>query len=288
MAIQSIRDRIKKHIEDKDKRKKVAEGIDEDVLMCDEMHFDAKEAYKLLRTNLLFTLPDKTKGCVIGVTSPIRGEGKSTAAINLAYTFATTGSKVLLVDMDMRLPSIANKLKLKSKVGLSDFLIGKTREGNIFHRMIKYPNWDIVFSGSIPPLPAELIGSQKMADFMEDAKEFYDYIVVDLPPVNIVSDALTAKNFVDGYVIVVREGYSDKHSLADCMRQIGFLEANVLGFIMVDSNDNIGAYGKKYRNYYRYYRKKKYGYYKKNYGYYSKNYEYAYRHRDNSNESNGE
>lgn len=285
--MKSISETIRKYLDDKRKRKNVAEDVEEDVLMCDQMHFDAKEAYKLLRTNLLFTLPDRTKSCVIGVTSPIRGEGKSTVSINLAYTFATTNSRVLLIDMDMRLPSLAKKLKIDSKLGLSDFIIGKTREGSIYHRMKNYPNWDVIFSGSIPPTPSELIGSQRMKKFIDNAREIYDYIIIDLPPVNIVSDALTAKELVDGYVVTVREGYSDKHSLADCMRQLGFLEANVLGFVMVDSNANIGAYGKKYRNYYRYYGKKKYGYYKKHYGYYSKSYGYGYRqHKEEENKEN--
>lgn len=277
MDLEKYKTKIKKYLKEREKRRNDPENIEEEVLLCDEMNFDAKEAYKLLRTNVLFTLPDKTKGCIIGITSSIRGEGKSTVAINLAYTFATTGSKVLLIDMDMRLPSVAKKLKINTKVGLSDFLIGKAREASIFYRMKQYPNWDIVFSGSIPPTPAELIGCNKMKKFIEESKEYYDYIIVDLPPVNIVSDALAAKDLVDGFIVTVREGYSDKHSLADCMRQLGFLEANILGFVLTDSNDDIGTYGRKYKKYYRYYRKNKYGYYKKHYGYYSKNYNNEYK-----------
>lgn len=280
MNIEKIKEYFKKNKRPKEKKKQVSDDVDDNVLLCDDMHFDAKEAYKLLRTNVMFTLPDKTKGCAIGITSPIRGEGKSTVAINLAYTFATNNSKVLLVDMDMRLPSIAKKLKMLSKIGLSDYLIGTIDEKFIIHKTGKYSNWDVIFSGSIPPTPSELIGSNKMKKFIDNAKKSYDYIIIDLPPVNIVSDALAAKDFIDGFIITVREGYSDKHSLADCMRQLAFLEANVLGFAVTDSNDGIGSYGKRYRNYYRYYRKKKYGYYKKKYGYYSKNYEYAYREND--------
>lgn len=259
----------------KDKKKKKDPNMEENVaLLCESMHFDAKEAYKLLRTNVMFTLPDNTGCRTLGITSPIRGEGKSTVAINLAYTFAATNSRVLLIDMDMRLPSIATKLEVQPKKGLSDYLINNATLEEIVFKMKKYTNWDVIFSGSIPPTPAELIGSKRMKQLIAKLEKEYDYIIIDLPPVNVVSDALVAKELVSGLLITVREGYSDKRSLADCMRQLGFLEANVPGFVVTDSSDNIGTYGKKYRNYYRYYRKKKYGYYTKHYGYYSKNYGY--------------
>lgn len=251
----------------KKKNTHITEENENIALLCSKMHFDAKEAYKLLRTNVLFTLPDSDKCRVIGITSPIRGEGKSTVAINLAYTLAATSGQVLLIDMDMRLPSIGKKLEISSKKGLSDYLIGNARKSDIIFTMEEYTNWDIMLSGSIPPTPVELIGSDKMKLLMEDLRKKYDYIIVDLPPVNVVSDALVAKDITDGFVIVVREGYSDKRSLSDCMRQLDFLDANVLGFTVTDSDGASGSYGKKYSKYNKYYRKKKYGYYRK-YGYY--------------------
>ena len=242
-------------------------------LLCDKMHFDAKEAYKLLRTNVMFTLPDNDSCRVIAITSPIRGEGKSTVSINLAYTFAVTNSKVLLIDMDMRLPSIATKLEVERKEGLSDFLIGKIKKKDMIYNNDKYPNWDIIFSGSIPPTPAELIGSKAMKDLLSSLKREYDYIIIDLPPVNIVSDALVAKELCDGFVVTVREGYSDKKSLTECIRQLEFLDANILGFTMVDSNGGDSYYSNYHSRYNHYYRKKRYGYYYKNkYNYYRKPY----------------
>ena len=253
------------------KKKKRFSHMSEDsenlALLCDQMHFDAKEAYKLLRTNVLFTLPDSTGCRVINITSPIRGEGKSTVSINLAYTFAATKSRVLLIDMDLRLPSIAKKLNIEVKVGLTDYLIGSATKKDIIYSVEKYDNWDVIFAGSIPPTPAELIGSDNMRNFIQTMKKSYDFIIIDLPPVNIVSDALVAKDIGDGYVVTIREGYSDKHSLADCIRQLDFLNCNILGFVMTDSNGNGGSYGSRY-NRYNYYRRKKYGYYKNKYNYY--------------------
>ena len=247
---------------------------DEIALLGDQMHFDAKEAYKLLRTNVLFCLPDNTVCRTIGITSAIRGEGKSTASINLAYTFAMTDAKVLLIDMDMRLPSVANKLGIESKLGLSDYLIGNAKLQDIIRTTDKYSNWDVMLSGSIPPAPSELIGSDAMVKLMDKLKKEYDFIIIDLPPVNIVSDALVAKEIIDGYVLVVRQDFSDKHSLGDCIRQLDFLNCNLLGFVMTDA-DSRGRYAKKYGKYYRRYgRYNKYNYYN-NYGY-SKHYGYGY------------
>ena len=271
-SIKKVKEETKKGLFNirKNKSGHISEESEKLALLCDKMHFDAKEAYKLLRTNVTFTLPDNNSCRVIAITSPIRGEGKSTVSINLAYTFAATNSKVLLIDMDMRLPSIANKLNVETKIGLSDFLIGKAKKKEIIYNSDKYPNWDIIFAGSIPPTPAELIGSNAMADLMISLKKEYDFIIIDLPPVNIVSDALVAKDISDGYIVTVREGYSDKKSLGECIRQLEFLDANILGFVMADSSGNDSYYSDHYSRYNRYYRKRKYGYYKNKYNYYYK------------------
>lgn len=237
-------------------------------LLCDKMHFDGKEAYKLLRTNVLFSLPDDSKCRTVGITSPVRGEGKSTVAINLAYTIAETGAKVLLLDMDLRLPSITKKLEMPKTKGLSDYLIGGASINEICHTSKKFNNWTIMEAGSIPPSPSELIGSENMKNLIKQLEKKYDFIIIDLPPVNIVSDALVANDIVDGYLLVARQGFSDKHSMANCLRQLNFLNAHILGFVMTDAQGGVG-YGK--NKYYKKY-KKHYGYYKK-YGYNKYGYE---------------
>lgn len=244
------------------KLKKNNEKEDEVTLLCDQLHFDAKEAYKLLRTNVLFTLPDNDKCRKIGIVSAVRGEGKSTVAINLAYTLSETHQKVLLIDMDFRLPTIGKKLGVKNKYGFVDYLVGNVSFNKITNTMKNNENMNIILSGTIPPTPAELIGSEKMKKKIDSLSKLYDYIIIDLPPVNIVSDALVAKNIVDGFVLVVREGYSNKRSVEECVKQLKFLDANILGYTYVDANTSNRKYGGKYYKYGKYYRKKGYGYYK--------------------------
>ena len=227
--------------------------------LCDNLNFVASEAYKLLRTNLMFSMPEQSS-YVIGVTSSVRGEGKSTTSVNLAYTFAQSGKKVLLIDADMRLPSVAKKLGISCSPGLSNIIAGVNtgeNKGKSCYRKSKYfDNWYILPAGDIPPNPSELLGSDRMKKLLETLKERFDVIVVDLPPVNIVSDALVISKITDGLAVVVRQGYTNKHALAECMYQVGRLDAKFLGFIMADADISETSY-KHYKRYggydYKYY-----------------------------------
>lgn len=244
---------------------------EDEVALCEKMNFTGREAYKMLRTNLVFTLADSPRCKKVGVTSSIRGEGKSTVSINLAYTLATANSKVLLIDLDMRLPSVAKKLELDYKLGLSDYLANEASKKDIIHHVKKYKNFDVILSGTIPPNPSELIGSDSLARFVKSLENSYDYIIFDLPPVNIVTDALAAKDLMDGQLIVVREGYSDKFSLSSCVRQLQFVQMNILGFVLTNAGGDATYYSKytkknyRYKNYNKGYKSYKYGYgYRKN------------------------
>ena len=228
-----------------------ANGVDKKTLHKN-LEFTATEQYKLLRTNLDFTLPAGEKCYIIGVTSSMRGEGKSTTAINLSYVLAERGSKVLLVDGDLRIPSIAKKMDLKSTPGLTDMLMGKGVEISSFKSSL-LENWYILPSGDVPPNPSELLGSARMEKFFNDMKESFDYIIVDLPPVNIVSDALSISGFVSGMVIVIREEYTERKELERCFRQLKLSGAKVLGCVMNEAKTGGSSYGK--------YRYKKYKYY---------------------------
>lgn len=255
------------------KKKDMPKERKEEALMCDQMHFDAKEAYKLLRTNVIYSLPDK-KCRKVGITSATVGEGKSTVAVNLAYTLSATKSKVLLIELDLRLPTIAKKLSMKYEYGLSDYLAGKTSDKNIICHTGKH-QWDIIFSGTIPPTPTELISSEKFINFVKKMEKVYEYIIFDLPPVNIVSDALVAKEVLDGYVLVARENYSDKHSLRECAEKLDFLSIPILGYVLVESSAKPTYYRKKH--YGKYGKYSKYGKYRNHYygkyGHYYSQYE---------------
>ena len=216
--------------------------------------FTAIEQYKILRTNLDFTLPEDVKCPIIGVTSSMRGEGKSTTAVNLSYVLAEKGSPVLLIDGDLRIPSIAKKMRIDSSPGLTDLLMGHGAHMPDF-RSTLLENWFILPSGDIPPNPSELLGSRRMEYILNSLRESFDYIIIDLPPVNIVSDALSIASLITGMVVVVREDYTEKKELERCFRQLQLSNVNVLGCILNESKNDGGSY-KKYRKhkYYKYYK----------------------------------
>ena len=227
------------------------------------LEFTATEQYKLIRANLDFTLPENEKCPVIGITSSIRGEGKSTTAINLSYVLAEKGSKVLLIDGDLRIPSIAKKLEIDSSPGLSNLLRGKGAQISDFKSHL-LPNWFVLPAGDIPPNPSELLGSNRMVNVLNKLQEVFDYIIIDLPPVNIVSDAVSISSHITGMIVVIREEYTGKKEIEHCFRQLKLSNVNVLGCVLNGSKNGSGAY-RRY-NKYRYYK------HYKNYHYYQSDY----------------
>lgn len=194
-----------------------------------DLDFASIEAYNLLRTNLSFSLPDKKAGKVIGITSPCPQEGKSTTSLNLSYSLAEAGSKVLLIDADMRRPSISKMLDLPKSPGLSNILT-EGRDDAIRSGVLT-ENLSVLFSGDIPPNPSELVASKKMEEYIKKFEQSYDYVIVDLPPVISVSDPLAMSKNIDGMVVVVRHGHTKKRDVVETMRQLSLVGANVLGFV---------------------------------------------------------
>jgi len=219
----------------------------------ENLEFTATEQYKLLRANLEFTLPEDQKCPIIGVTSSMRGEGKSTTSINLSYVLAEKGKRVLLIDGDLRIPSIAKKMGIESAPGLTDLLMGKGAQLADF-QSAQLKNWYILPSGEIPRNPSELLGSRRMETILNDLKEKFDYIIIDLPPVNVVSDALSIAKLITGMVVVIREDYTEKKELEWCFRHLKLSNVNVLGCVMNGAKGEGGTYSryKKYK-YYKYY-----------------------------------
>ena len=241
------------------KKKSTAEAPKVNTMLHKELSFAATEAYKLLRTNLMFTLPDEKKCRVVGITSSGRGDGKSTTAINLSYTLAETGKRVIIIDADLRLPTAAEKLGIKATPGLSNVLAGAEREDDVVRSIGELENWFVLPSGDIPPNPTEMLASTQMHALVERLSESYDYIIIDLPPVNIVSDALVVSSMLDGIIVVVREGHSGRRELALCMRQLDLAGVKVLGFVVNNAGDGTSPY-RKYKYYKRYGKYDKYGY----------------------------
>lgn len=225
------------------KRRKKTINTEVETLLCKKANFAATEAYKLLRTNLLFTIPDEGRCRVIGVTSAIRSEGKSTTSINLSYVLAETGKRVLLIDGDLRLPSVAKKLGIHGSNGLSEALIKPDFDPSAIRKMTR-ENWHVLPSGSIPPNPSEMLGSVQMKNFVDRLSESYDFIIVDLPPVNLVSDALVLSSVLDGMVVVVRSNYSEGRELNKCLEALELSTVKLLGVVMNAKTNGRTAYGK--------------------------------------------
>lgn len=217
------------------------------------LEFTAIEQYKLIRANLDFTLPENEKCPVIGVTSSMRGEGKSTTAVNLSYVLAEKGDRVLLIDADLRIPSIAKKLDIESSPGLADLLRGKGAQMSEFESHL-LSNWFVLPAGDIPPNPSELLGSGRMENILKQLREIFDYIIIDLPPVNVVSDAISISGLISGMIVVIREEYTEKKELERCFRQLEMSNVNILGCVMNGAKSGSGSYGKYKRyKYYKYY-----------------------------------
>ncbi|MBD5133149.1 MAG: CpsD/CapB family tyrosine-protein kinase [Clostridiales bacterium] len=230
---------------------------DEKKTFGEGLSFAAAEAYRLLRTNVLFALPfaslSEGQTCrVIGITSSLSGEGKSTTALNMACVLAESGRKILLVEADMRLPTISKRLGLEKKEGLSNLLAGLCEAEKVLQPSGLQEQLWIVGSGETPPNPSELLGSGRMRDAINRYAAEFDFIILDLPPVNEVSDALVVSRLTHGMVMVVRQGYATRSSVSAAMRQLGYVDAKVLGFVMTHANIQTG----KYKSYY----KGKYGY----------------------------
>lgn len=219
-----------------------------------ELSFAASEAYKLLRTNLMF-FTHEDSGCVVGVTSSLSGEGKSTTTINLAYVLAESGRKVILIECDLRRPTIARRLQIQASPGLSNLIVGLSSAEEVLCTCDLHEKLHVIPAGDIPPNPSELLGSERMRLVIESLAAEYDFVLLDLPPVTAVSDALVAANLTDGMIIVVRQDVCSRHALAETMHQMEVVKEKILGFVFTSSDDRGGSY----------YKRKKY--YNRGYGY---------------------
>lgn len=236
------------------RRKHTAEEWDVRTMFGPNLNFATTEAYKLLRTNLMFSFSDEGKGHVIGITSAVQAEGKSSTACNAAYALAEAGCRVLLLAGDLRKPTLSSKLGIAKTPGLTNLLVSRDEYRDVIQKSAYAPKLDILASGDIPPNPSELLASNRMGKLIEQLRLDYDYIIIDLPPVTAVSDALAISKFLDGVVMVVRAGVSDQQMLAEALRQLEMVEMRVLGFVYRDTDAAGKKYGQRYKKkYYKYY-----------------------------------
>lgn len=222
-------------------------AADDNQFLGEKLNFSATEAYKLLRTNLFFCLPEgNDRACpAVGITSSVQGEGKSTTSINVAYMLAENGKRVCLVEGDLRAPTFKSRLKLNSTIGLSHVLAAmETDMGSLLGKALHKNLW-VISAGDIPPNPAELLGSTRMAQFIEALQGNFDYIIVDLPPITVVADALAISSVLDGMIVVVEEGTTTKRELSDAMQRLEVIDNKILGFVVTHAQPISGRYSKK-------------------------------------------
>lgn len=242
---------------------------DQKKILCADSPFVVKEAYNSIRTNLLFTQQGE-KCPIFVVSSPTANNGKSINAINMAISFAQMGKKTLLIDADMRNPTVHRMFSIPVKNGLSEILAGLTDSITVSKTDIE--NLSLLTAGKIPPNPAELLSSARMDKLLEFVKAHYDCVLVDTPPINLVTDSTAFATKATGYIMVVKLITTDMQDVRTAVNSLKHIGAPIVGFVMND----VTASGKRYSSYYkRGYSRSKY-YYNYNYKY---DYSYNYRYR---------
>lgn len=207
------------------------------------------EAYRTLRTNVQFSDLDREIHTIV-FTSALPGEGKTTTTSNYGVVSAKSGKRVLIIDADMRKPSIHKVFRQPNVRGLSDALLSE-KTALTFVLPTDEPRLDVMTSGPIPPNPAEILGSKKMRALIDEVKEHYDLILFDAPPVGVVTDAQILASFLDGTIVVLRVGKGDRKESQYAVELLNNVKAKVLGVVLNRLPIHEGGYYKyKYYHYY--------------------------------------
>jgi capsular exopolysaccharide synthesis family protein len=214
------------------------------VLMETAPHSPQAEAYRQLRTNLHFLElgGESRRHCAISVTSSLAAEGKSTVAINLALALAETSARVLLVDADLRRPSIASVLGLEGAAGLTTVLLGQAEVDDVVQPWGS-SGLHVLPSGPLPPNPTELLGSLPMRRLLGELRAAYDYVVIDSAPLLPVADSTVVAGLVDGTLLLVNARKARRHQVAESVRTLGRVEAPVLGVVLNQVARDERSYG---------------------------------------------
>ena len=217
------------------------------------------ESFRSIRTNIEFLTQGKSKSTIL-VTGDMQSIGKTFNSINIASIYAFYGKKTVLLGFDMRKPKLFQEFGLNNNVGISSFLSNKEPFENIIQTAPQVPNLDIITSGPIPPNPAELIASEKCDEFFKLLKEKYDYIIIDTPPLGLVTDAFLLMRFADVKLFIVRQGVTNKNIFGSIIKDLE--DRGIDASIVINGiQTNKGYYGKRYGSY-------RYGYgYAYGYGY---------------------
>ncbi|ROI09198.1 polysaccharide biosynthesis tyrosine autokinase [Chryseobacterium sp. H3056] len=206
------------------------------------------EAFRILITNMNFMLPKQEKGKVVFVTSTIKGEGKTFASVNLALTLASSRNKVVIIGADIRNPQLQRyNPERKGLDGLTEFLYNPDEKiEDIIHVSTFNPHLDIIYSGSIPPNPTELLSNGRYEDLVDQLKPIYDYIIIDTAPLMLVTDTLLSADMADATIYVTRSGFTEKPLIDFANKQVATKKIKNVGFVLNDVDKNHFGYGNKY------------------------------------------
>lgn len=194
------------------------------------------EQFRTIRTNIDFASVAKGNVKTLLVSSALPSEGKSTLTANLAVVYAQQGKKVLLVDTDLRRPTVATTFGITDNHGLTNYLAdAKSEIGSIIHHT-RMTTLDVIVSGPVPPNPAELLASGRMTTLISDLRQQYDLVIFDVPPFLMVTDAQVLMSKMDGVAVVVSGGQTTKGALQRTSDMLKLADAPVLGFIYNDRN----------------------------------------------------
>ncbi|MFT9486546.1 MAG: CpsD/CapB family tyrosine-protein kinase [Tepidibacillus sp.] len=188
------------------------------------------EAFRTIRTNIQFASIDNPLRSIM-VTSTGPSEGKSTIIANLAVVMAQSEKKVLLIDADLRKPTVHHTFHIPNRVGLTNLLVGDEEIDQVVQQS-ELPNLSILTSGPIPPNPAELLSSKKMSRLVEEFVSSYDLVLFDAPPVVAVTDAQILSGYTDGVMLVVNAGKTHREMALKAKQQLEHVQANVIGVIL--------------------------------------------------------
>lgn len=218
-----------------------------DKLLGEKTPFAVMEAFKTLRTNLLFTTG--TESPLLGLTSCLASTGKSLISANIAIAFSMMNKRVLLIDCDMRKPVQHKCFGIENTKGASELFSGQVKLEEVVHPISAYKGLSLITAGRIPPNPQELLTFAAEEGIFEEFRKQYDVVIVDLPPVGVVSDAMTISKQLTGYLFITRAGESEKSAVKQATNMMRKNNCKVLGTVL---NYADPKYGGKY-HYYDYY-----------------------------------